>query len=217
MLRYSGIDIDGIDVENRTNDKLVKLTNPVLKENGELSVVKKQLEDMPKKLEWSKRQIEILNNPKSRDTKRAQKIASIMEFIDNYDKRKEELEIKATFLSNKINSNKSNSPYLNSYHLFRHLRNSISHGRFIVDFNNGYKFEDLGESTITFYDIEDGVDDNLLNASVIIKMKLNRFEKLSKDLANVFCSQMKKGQFNEISRRIAYLPTNDKIKDVSKK
>lgn len=217
VFRYSEIDINGIDIVNRTSDKLVKMTDPMLKENEKFSDVKKELEEMSKKLEWSKKQIEILNNPKNKDPNKAQKMIGIKDFIDNYDKRKKELETKAILLSSKISSSSSNLPYEDSYHLFRHLRNSISHGRFIVDFDDGYKHGDLGESTITFYDIDDGVDESLSNASVIIKMKLKRFEQLSKDLANTFCSQMKKEQFNEISRRIAYIQDAGVKNDVPKK
>ena len=217
IFRYSDIDIDGIDIVNRTSDKLVKMTDPMLKENEELSYVKRELEEMPKKLEWSKKQVEILNNPKNKDPNKAQKMVSIKEFIDNYDKRKKDLETKVILLSSKISSSISNLPYEDSYHLFRHLRNSISHVRFIVDFDDGYKYGDLGEATITFYDIDDGVDDALSNASVIIKMKLKRFEQLSKDLANTFCSQMKEDQFDEISRRIAYIQDAGMKNDVPKK
>ena len=48
-------------------------------------------------------------------------------------------------------------------------------------------------------------------------MKLKRFEQLSKDLANTFCSQMKEDQFDEISRRIAYIQDAGMKNDVPKK
>lgn len=204
LFRYSDIDITDITIINKSNSKLIKQTDPMFKERRELDAAKKELEDIQKKHESYKKLEVELRNENNKNPKKDQILESIEKFFETYEESEKELKDQVSLLSSKIDGSISNLPYNDSYHLFRHLRNSISHGRFIVDFEAGYEHGDLGESLITFYDVDEGVDDDLSNASVIIKMKLSRFEQLSKDLANTFFSQMKEEQFDEITKRIAY-------------
>ena len=206
IFKYSEVDLNEIVIENKTTDKLVKTTDPLFKEKEELASTRKQLKELFDKLKWSKNQILILNNPKNNDPNKYAKLESIKEFINNYDARKKELEDKEQMLSDFIDSNTHKLPYMDSYHLFRHLRNSIAHGRFIVNFDNGYIAGDIGKSEIVFYDIDDGANDDIKNANVIIKMKLDRFRKLSKNLSSIVCNQAKDGHYSEISKRIVSKP-----------
>ena len=183
VYRYSEIDIDNIEIENKSDDKLIKVTDPLFNEKEELIKIQKELKEMKNKLQWSQKQIPILNNPKNKDPNKNSKLVSINEFINSYDDKKNKLKEKETELLFIINEKKSDVPYIDSFHLFRHLRNSISHGRFIIDYETGYNTGDIGDATITFYDVDDGDENNISNASVIIKMSFNRFEKLSKDLS----------------------------------
>ena len=202
VFRYSGINLDDIVIENKTNDRLVKTTDPMLKENEELFLIRKQLNELFNQLIWSKKQIEILNNAQNKDPNKSSKLINIKNFMDTYDERKKDLEDRELLLSSKIDNSVDNLPYVDSYHLFRHLRNSIAHGRFMVDFDKGYASGNLGDSDIIFYDIADGVDDIFENANVVIRMKLNRFEKMSKDLSNIICSQVSENIYFEITKSI---------------
>lgn len=215
IFRYTGIDLSEIEIENLSDDKLIKITDPMLQENTRIASLQRQLDDMPQKLEWSKKQIIILNNPNNKDPNKTTKLQNIMDFVNNYDQKREEIKKEISMLIDYVNKDPNNKPYQDAYHLFRHLRNSISHGRFKVNFEPGYKKNDLGESIIEFYDIDDDKEDDIRNASIKVKMTLNRFEKLIKNLSDIVCTQMKEEQFEQITRRIAGL--DDKSEDAKNK
>lgn len=195
LFRYSGIDISDIEIENKINDKLLKITDPLLKEKEELTSITKQIKGMEDKLIWAKKQIGILNLPKNKDPQKAEKLQSVNEFINTYDENKRKLDERKQELLSIINNSSNSLPYTDSYHLFRHLRNSVAHGRFKVNFDNGFDSNDLGKSIITFYDIDETKDDKIENANIIIKMNLNRFEKLTKNLASVIYNQIEDKDF----------------------
>ena len=195
LFRYSGIDISDIEIKNTINDKLVKITDPLLKEKEELANITKQIKEMEDKLIWAKKQITILNLPKNKDPHKNEKLQSVNEFINTYDENKKELDDKKQELLDKINNSDNPQPYTDSYHLFRHLRNSVAHGRFKVNFDNGFDSNELGKSTIVFYDIDESKEDKIENANILIKMDLNRFEKLTKNLANIIYDQIEDTNF----------------------
>lgn len=205
IFKYKNINLEGIEIDNLTSDKLVKITDPLFSEKEEKTKLEKELLEMPSKLEWAERQKTILNNPKNKDPRKEDKLANINKFISTYDDEFKKLKDRYDYICTRIDSSLESEPYVDSNHLFRHLRNSISHGRFKINHDAGYKTKDFGNSIIELYDYDDETE----NVNVKIRMTLSRFEKLMKELSNNIYSQLDETRIIEISKRIAGLDLSD--------
>lgn len=76
--------------------------------------------------------------------------------------------------------NESIIRYEDSSNLFRHLRNSIEHGRFYIDYNPALTKKDFSKAYICFYD-KDSKESTENNFT--LKITLGRFNKLLEDFA----------------------------------
>lgn len=198
LFKYFDISLDGIDILNNSDSKIVRNVDPLDKKKRELERLQKEKEGLPKKLDWAQKQLVILNNPKNKDPNKHQKLEDVSNFIENYDELKRELEEKISIIMETIRKGNLGT-YTDSYHLFRHLRNSIAHGRFNVSFDQGYERNDLGESIIKFYDVS---SDDLDNPDITITMSLNRFEELIKSIGEIVTKYTNQTDFDSLSMHI---------------
>ena len=198
LFKYFDISLDGIDILNNSDSKIVRNVDPLDEKKRELERLQKEKEGLPKKLDWAQKQLVILNNPKNKDPNKHQKLEDVSNFIENYDELKRELEEKISIIMETIRKGNLGT-YTDSYHLFRHLRNSIAHGRFNVSFDQGYERNDLGESIIKFYDVS---SDDLDNPDITITMSLNRFEELIKSIGKIVTKYTNQTDFDSLSMHI---------------
>ena len=198
LFKYFDISLDGIDILNNSDSKIVRNVDPLEDKKRELERLQKEKEGLPKKLDWAQKQLVILNNPKNKDPNKHQKLEDVSNFIENYDELKRELEEKISIIMETIRKGNLET-YTDSYHLFRHLRNSIAHGRFNVSFDQGYERNDLGESIIKFYDVS---SDDLDNPDITITMSLNRFEELIKSIGKIVTKYTNQTDFDSLSMHI---------------
>ena len=198
LFKYFDISLDGIDILNNSDSKIVRNVDPLEDKKRELERLQKEKDGLPKKLDWAQKQLVILNNPKNKDPNKHQKLEDVSNFIENYDELKRELEEKISIIMETIRKGNLGT-YTDSYHLFRHLRNSIAHGRFNVSFDQGYERNDLGESIIKFYDVS---SDDLDNPDITITMSLNRFEELIKSIGEIVTKYTNQTDFDSLSMHI---------------
>lgn len=198
IFKYRNINLDDIEIDNLTNDKLIKITDPLFAEKEEKVKLEKELLKMPQKLEWAKKQQLILTNPKNKDPRKEEKLFQINSIISNYNDELQKMNENYERICKYIDEYPNSEPYVDSNHLFRHLRNSIAHGRFKIIHNIGYKTKDFGNSIIELYDYDDETE----RVNVRIKMTLSRFEKLMKELSNSIYSQLDETRIIEISKII---------------
>lgn len=198
LFKYFDISLDGIDILNNSDSKIVRNVDPLEDKKRELERLQKEKDGLPKKLDWAQKQLVILNNPKNKDPNKHQKLEDVSNFIENYDELKRELEEKISIIMETIRKGNLET-YTDSYHLFRHLRNSIAHGRFNVSFDQGYERNDLGESIIKFYDVS---SDDLDNPDITITMSLNRFEELIKSIGKIVTKYTNQTDFESLSMHI---------------
>lgn len=98
---------------------------------------------------------------------------------------------KAVTLKEKIE--KENETFVDSSNLFRHLRNSISHGRYAIDYSRGLTTGDLGNIEFHFYDY-----DTILYGD----KKAFEFNVSAKDLLKIIESFRKK--VNEVQKKTIF-------------
>ena len=201
LFQYKGINIDDIDIVNNTDEDMVKTVDPLASKKRKLIHLSGELKSIIRQIDRAKNKIEIFENPQNKDPHKKEKLIRLDEKLKNYNLKIKNIQEEINDITSYIDLHKDSTPYTDVHNLFRVLRNSVSHGRFSIDFDSGYKTNNMEDAIITFYDVEDENED-IKNASTIVKMTLGRFEKLVKNLSEVFLNQLQNLNAEELLNEI---------------
>ena len=130
---------------------ICELINPKIKATNRLDNAIGELRGLEKKKKkYAKLQKEF-SKPENRHPEKELRLAQANSFLDEYEDKKKELEKQER--QAKVELSKADDTIRkDSSEFFRHLRNSLSHGRYTIDFGD---FKDLRNIVITFTDIDD--------------------------------------------------------------
>ena len=126
---------------------------------------RKQLENINASIRKTKKLIEGLNN---RNPNRKTMEQKFKESLKNSIDKKEEV-IKQIFKLS-IRRDEYNQDYTDCSELFRHLRNSIAHGTYEINYDKALKKKNLEQTEITFIDYK---EDDIERTNPVFKLELN--------------------------------------------
>jgi len=163
LFEYRDIDLSGINISSQGNEIFVK----------EINLNSKLVEKRKEKASIQKRRAKIDNIPDL--DKRQKAMEKSKDKYEEGEKREKELDIEIEELIRQISE--SGEIIYDSSNFFRHLRNSISHGRYRVDYMKFFRTKKLEDMQVTFRDYNEQTNLVEFEASMSVKkvMELIKF------------------------------------------
>lgn len=147
---YRNINLKGIKYEPKSCVRLVTQEEQILKYNKQLEALKQSAEKEREKLEKKRQEIISLQENKNIPTEKKK------EMLERRKQEIEETSIRLNSLTSRIYNYEDlieiSADYIETNDFFKHLRNSISHGFYSVDYSTGLKEKDLGKIVFHFED-----------------------------------------------------------------
>ena len=147
-------------VDDNGNEEVPIQINPIPKLQKELKNVKTDLSNLRRRMQFKRRKLRKMENPEDRTPNKEETITFLKEELSNDEKNVEEYVLRRDRLECDIEECSKND-YKDSSDFFRHIRNSIAHGNYIItygDLNNleeiTYCFKDIDERTLKTYTVE---------------------------------------------------------------
>ena len=180
IFEYKNIDMTNVKNSLNSNNS-ISIVNPREKIFKKINLIECQKEKIAEDILNIKSTIKDLSNPLNKNPRKD-------EFLKNNNKdlqeKSEELKVLEQKLVklNEEYENCTEEPYENSYHFFRHLRNSIAHGHYIIDFKKFFNTRKLEDISFTFYDNIHSKDDSFsvhIKVSDLLQIINNLQEKIN--------------------------------------
>lgn len=165
IFEYKNIDLSNIKHSINSNNS-ISIVDPHKAILQEINLVECQREKISKDILRIKDTIKNLSNPLNRNPRKDEFLKNNNKDLQEKSEELKQLEQKLIKLNEEY-ENCTEEPYENSYHFFRHLRNSIAHGHYVIDFKKFFNTKNLADLSFTFYDNTNSKDDSF---SVNIKV-----------------------------------------------
>lgn len=123
-----------------------------------------QLRSINEKIKNEKKKIAKLNDRNPKKEKLELQSRTIIE-----QKEKEKKEVMSRIFKLSVRRDEYNEDYSDYSQLFRHLRNSIAHGRYEIEYDRALKVSDFNKIRFTFYDYnEDNFDEENPDFKIVL-------------------------------------------------
>lgn len=180
IFEYNNIDLSNIKHRINSNNS-VSIVDPRKEILQEINLVECKKKKTSKDILRIRDTIKNLSNPLNRNPKKDEFLKSNNKDLQEKSEELIQLEQKLIKLNEKYESC-TEDPYENSYHFFRHLRNSIAHGHYVIDFKKFFNTENLEDLSFTFYDNIHAKDDSFsvdMKVSELLEIVNNLQKKLN--------------------------------------
>ena len=172
---YDIKNLDGITAKlvyedgRETEETIVQKVNPREKAENNLNDVNTRLRKLKEEKTKKENTRNSLENPKNRNPNKERILKSIAEWMSTYPEQ-EKACIEEQEIATKRVENSDDVVYEDSTNFFRHLRNSMAHGNYIINYHN---FNDKNTITYLFKDY-----DEKANATYCVEITANQLEKI---------------------------------------
>lgn len=173
IFEYKNIDLTNIKPNITSSDNCITLVDPKQEILQQLNQVENKKTKILQDISKIQNTIENLSNPKNKNPKKDTILKNTEISLQQKSNELVELEKKLVILNENF-KNCTEEPYENSYHFFRHLRNSLAHGQYSIDFKKFFNTRKLEDISFTFYD---NIYSNN-NDSFSVSMKISELLKL---------------------------------------
>lgn len=185
LFQYKDFNMKGIDYKSYNGEKIVRRINPKEKLKEELNRTRNRIERLTQAINSSEKRKNNLEKGKDKIPgidKKLEEINSKLEQI------KQELKKEKLVLLEIANivSSIPEEPYIDCRHLFRHLRNSIAHRGYSVDYSDAISMLDFGRIKYHFEDYDNVYDEqgNIIDKKLVFTMDCDgkTLERFLKDI-----------------------------------
>lgn len=180
IFEYKNIDLSNIKHSINSNNS-ISIVDPRKEILQEINLIECQKERISKDILRIKDTIKNLSNPLNRNPRKDEFLKNNNKDLQEKSEELKQLEQKLIKLNEEY-ENCTEEPYENSYHFFRHLRNSIAHGHYVIDFKKFFNTRKLEDISFTFYDNIHSKDDSFsvhMKVSELFEIVNNLQEKIN--------------------------------------
>lgn len=171
-LLYRDINVDSFKFNNLDKEKYVKFVNNAgveIQYNNSLNKERQIIQS----IETTKNNIMALSLKDMPDYEKKAKLEKLKaRLIKDQEKLNERKKI-----TQELDKRRQNLSYYNCSELFRRLRNSVSHGKFEIDYSKALRNRDFGNMVVRFFDNE-GNDDYAFDVEIKAKDLISIYQQL---------------------------------------